>query len=80
MSENNAATKLTDDSDELIELAKLAEQAERYDDMKAVRTISGVCTCMSVCSRYVHAHVCIHSYIIYTRTNIMLCLRCLHVL
>ena len=62
MSENNAAAKLTDDSDELIELAKLAEQAERYDDMKAVRPVvmcvdacvyMHVCTCMSVVHVYI---------------------------
>ena len=46
MSEHNAAAKLTDDSDELIELAKLAEQAERYDDMKAVRILYVYCTVM----------------------------------
>lgn len=48
MSENNAAAKLTDDSDELIELAKLAEQAERYDDMKAVRIVVMVYVCVCV--------------------------------
>ena len=77
MSENNAAAKLTDDSDELIELAKLAEQAERYDDMKAVRIVLVyVHVCMWLCTCFSSTRLCVYILNMYQHKHMFMLFAC----